>query len=195
MDPLRSRDYRGASGSNRQLRCDDNLGKPFNLDAAVKQSLLEYLSDVYRGTGQRVVLTIVLAALCSLTEGVGILLLIPGLQVAGVNLAGQGNVGKYANYIDAALRRVHLAPSIPLLLVSLLVVLSTRTVMVRMQTAAVVAVQQQIQLYLRERLHRAILEADWLFLCRNKSSDLIHVLTREVERTGAATILTLLLVG
>jgi hypothetical protein len=72
----------------------------------VKQSLLQYLAGLYGGTGRRLVLTIVLAALCSLTEGVGILLLIPGLQIAGVNLAGQGNAGKYADCIDAALRRV-----------------------------------------------------------------------------------------
>jgi ATP-binding cassette, subfamily C, bacterial len=140
-------------------------------------------------------MTISLAALCSLTEGVGILLLIPGLQVAGVNLQDQGSVGKYSRYIDAALQRVHLAPSISLLLFALLVVLSTRTIMVKMKMVMAGSVQQKIQVYLRERLHRAIIGADWVMLSRNKSSDLVHILTREVERIGTATAFTLMLAG
>jgi len=161
----------------------------------VKDSLLQYLSVLYRGTGRRLTVTIVLAALCSLTDGIGIVLLIPALQIAGVNLAGQGSLGRFAGTIDAALHRFDLTPSVPLLLLSLLLLLSARTVLVKMQTVAGTGVQLRIQVYLRERLHLAVLNADWLFLCRLKSSDLIHVFTGEVSRVGAATLFTLLLAG
>ena len=43
-------------------------------------------------TGWELILSIVLAALCSLTEGIGIVLLIPTLQISGLNLMGQGRV-------------------------------------------------------------------------------------------------------
>ena len=67
--------------------------------------------------------------------------------------------------------------------------------MMKMQTVAGSRVQQKIQAHLRERLHRAIVGADWLFLCRKKSADLVHVLTSEVERVGTATVYTLMLAG
>ncbi len=141
------------------------------------------------------IVTIVLAALCSLTEGIGILLLIPSLQVAGLNLVGEGSVGRYAVWIDSGLRWIHLSPSLPVLLFIFLILISTRTISVKLQMVTGATAQQKIQSYLRERLHRAIVGADWLFLCRRKSADLIHVLTREVERVGMATIFTLLLAG
>ena len=41
--------------------------------------------------------------LFSVTEGVGIALLLPTLQVAGFNLAGQGEAGRYAAMVAQAL--------------------------------------------------------------------------------------------
>jgi ATP-binding cassette subfamily C protein len=161
----------------------------------VNRELKQYFSTLHRGTGWRLIVTILLAALCSLTEGIGILLLIPSLQVAGLNLVGQGSVGKYAVWIDSGLRWLHLAPTLPVLLFIFLVLISTRTITVKLQMVTGATAQQKIQSYLRQRLHSAIVGADWLFLCRRKSADLIHVLTREVERVGMATIFTLLLAG
>ena len=161
----------------------------------MNRELKEYFSTLHRGTGWRLIVTIVLAALSSLTEGIGILLLIPSLQVAGLNLIGQGSVGKYAVWIDSGLRWIHLAPTLPVLLFIFLVLISTRTITVKLQMVTGATAQQKIQSYLRERLHSAIVGADWLFLSRRKSADLIHVLTREVERVGMATIFTLLLAG
>ena len=41
---------------------------------------------------------IAVAVLFSLTESVGIALLLPTLQVAGFNMAGQGEAGRYARH-------------------------------------------------------------------------------------------------
>jgi ATP-binding cassette subfamily C protein len=161
----------------------------------VNPVLREYISTLYKATGWRLLLSVLLAALCSLTEGIGILLLIPTLQLSGLNLMGQGRVQSYAAAIDAVLRRMHLNPSLPILLLIFMVLISARTLMLKLETVVGSEVQQEIQTYLRERLHRAIVSADWLFLCRKKSADLVHVLTSEVERTGTATVYALLLAG
>ena len=157
--------------------------------------LFEYLSTLYDAARWRLIVTILLAALCSLTEGVGILLLIPTLQVSGMSLTGQGKMQTYAAAIDVALRWVHLTPSLPVLLAIFLVLISTRTLIMKLQLVASSIVQQRMQVYQREHLHRAIVNADWLFLCRKKSADVVHVLTREVERIGTVTFLTQLLAG
>jgi ATP-binding cassette, subfamily C, bacterial len=161
----------------------------------VNPVLRKYISTLYKATGWRLLLSVVLAALCSLTEGIGVLLLIPTLQVSGLNLMGQGRVQSYAVAIDAMLRRMHLPPSLPILLLIFMALISARTLMQKLEMVVGSGVQQGIQVYLRERLHRAIVGADWLFLCRKKSSDLVHVLTSEVERIGMATVYTLLLAG
>ena len=162
---------------------------------SVKRVLRAYLATLYEATGRELILSIVLAALCSLTEGIGIVLLIPTLQISGLNLMGQGRVQSYATAIDAGLRAIHLTPTLPLLLSIFVVLICARTLLTKMQTVAGSRVQQQIEAHLRERLHRAIVGADWLFLCRKRSADLVHVLTAEVERVGTATAYALMLAG
>ncbi len=157
--------------------------------------LRAYLSTLYESTGWELVLSIVLAALCSLTEGIGIVLLIPTLQISGLNLMGQGKVQSYAASIEAGLRSIHLTPSLPLLLSIFVVLICARTLLTKMQTVTGSRVQQQFEAHLRERLHRAIVGADWLFICRKKSADLVHVLTAEVERVGTATVYALMFAG
>ncbi len=161
----------------------------------MNRTLRAYLSALYDATRWRLILTILLAALCSLTEGIGILLLIPTLQVSGMSLTGQGKMQSFAAAIDLMLRRMHLTPTLPVLLTIFLVLISARTIIMKLQIVAGARVQQRMQAHLRQRLHQAIVSADWLFLCRKKSADLVHVMTREVERVGNVTILTLLLAG
>ena len=105
-----------------------------------------------------------------------------------MNLTGQGKVQSYAVAIDADAAPDASDSFASVLLLIFLVLISARTLMQKLEMVVGSEVQQEIQAYLRERLHRAIVGADWLFLCRKKSSDLVHVLTREVERIGIATI-------
>jgi ATP-binding cassette subfamily C protein len=155
----------------------------------------DFLFTLYDATRWRLILSILLAALCSLTEGIGILLLIPTLQVSGMSLTGQGKMQSFAESIDVALSWLHLPPSLPVLLGIFLVLISARTVIMKLQMVAGSAVEQRVRLYVREQLHGAIVNADWLFLCRKKSADLVHALTGEIERIATVTVLTLLLAG
>jgi len=161
----------------------------------VRHSLRDYLARLYESARWRLVVTVLLAALCSLTEGVGIVLLIPTLQLAGMNIGGQGRLKDYAGAIDRALGWIGLNPSLPVLLTIFLLLVSARTLLLKLQMVAGAAVQQRLQVNMRERLHRAIVNADWLYLCRKKSSDLVHALTGEIDRIGIITTLTLMLAG
>jgi ATP-binding cassette subfamily C protein len=55
--------------------------------------------------------------------------------------------------------------------------------------------QQDVEHRLRRRLYRAIAEANWLFVCRNRASDFTHALTSEIDRVGMATSIILQLAG
>lgn len=149
-------------------------------------SLSKFAQTLAVAAGWRLALVVSIAAACSFTEGIGVVLLIPTLQAAGINLIGQGNVGRYAQVISLAFQRVGITPTLPILLLAFIVLVSTRTLMATLEVIAGSSVQQRFVRTLRERLYRSIASADWLFLCRKKSADLVHALTAEIERIGIA---------
>jgi ATP-binding cassette, subfamily C, bacterial len=136
-----------------------------------------------------------LTVLYSLTEGVGVALLLPTLQVAGLNLVGQGEAGRYAAIVSNTFVSIGLKPSLILLLGIFVMLVGARALLAQMQNVSRFVLQQDVEHHLRRRLYRAIANANWLFVCRNRASDFSHALTSEVDRTGGATGIILQLAG
>ncbi len=129
----------------------------------------------------------------SLTEGVGVLMLFPLLQVAGINLTNQGGAGRLARMAAAGFAAVGLKPSLPLLLVIFVVLIGLRTFLGRMQSDAMYLAEQHFEVGLRLRLYRAISRANWLYLSRARTSDFVHALSTELARAGQAAFDLMLL--
>ena len=138
---------------------------------------------------------IVVTVLFSLSEGIGFALLLPTLQVAGFNLTGQGEAGRYASIVSNALLRAGLNPSLILLLGIFVMLVGVRTVLGQIENVWTYAVQEQVEHHLRRKLYHAIAEANWLFVCRSRASDFTHALTSETNRVGEAANLALVFVG
>jgi ATP-binding cassette subfamily C protein len=136
-----------------------------------------------------------LTALYSLTEGIGFALLLPTLQVAGLNLGGQGEAGRYAAIVSGMFISIGLQPSLILLLGIFVMLVGARTLLGQMHNVWRYALQQDVEHHLRRRLYRAIAEANWLFVCRNRASDFTHALTSEIDRIGWTTNVILQLAG
>lgn len=150
-------------------------------------SVAKFVRTLIATSGWRLILVVCIATACSLTEGIGVVLLIPTLQAAGVNIGGQGNVGRFAHLIGQAFHRVGVTPTLPMLLLMFILLVSARTLMGTLEVVAGSSMQQRFVSVMRERLYRSLASADWLFLCRKKSADLVHALTSEIERIGFAT--------
>src|SRR5208283_4256038 len=131
----------------------------------------------------------------SLTEGFGILLLLPTLEAAGMNLTDQGAAGRYAFMIERAFSAVGVRPSLGILLAMLVALIALRAIVGRLQSVAMFAVEQQFVLDMRLQLYRAIANANWLFICRSRASDFTHALTGELDRVGQAAYETMLCCG
>ena len=136
-----------------------------------------------------------MSVLFSLTEGVGFALLPPTLQVAGFNMAGQGEAGRYATMVSNAFLALGMRPSLILLLGVFVMLVGGRTVLDKIQSVRMFAVQQDLEHHLRERIYHSIAEANWLFLCRSRASDFTHALTHEIYRVGIGTNLALVFAG
>src|SRR5262249_9114686 len=132
-----------------------------------------------------VALVLGLTACQSLAEGAGLLLLIPMLQLVGLEVQPGG--GRVAELMSAGFGALGLRPT--LLTVLRLYVLAFRAnpLWERWQTSAGYALQHELVFRLRQRLYRAIANADWLFFARSRSSDFTHALTTELDRVGLAT--------
>jgi len=160
-----------------------------------KTTLRDYLATLAQVSRWQLVGIVILSVLFSLTEGVGLALLLPTLQVAGFNMAGQGEAGRYATMVSNAFIAIGVRPSLILLLGVFVILVGARTVVDKIQSVWTYAVQQQLEHQLRQRIYRAIADANWLFVCRSRASDFTHALTHEVYRVGAGTNLALVLAG
>jgi ATP-binding cassette subfamily C protein len=163
--------------------------------SAPKSTLRVYLAMLVRVSRWHLVGVIVATVLFSLTEGVGFALLLPTLQVAGFNLTGQGEAGRYAAIVSHAFVAVGMRPSLTLLLGVFVMLVGARTVLGQIQAVWSYAVQQEVEDHLRRRIYRAIAGANWLFVCRSRTSDFTHALTHEVYRVGNGTMLALMFAG
>jgi len=143
--------------------------------------------DVTRTVGKRFAAVTVLAIVAGAAEGVGLLSLVPLLDLLGVTGAGGG-----ASSIGRALgTRVGLPGALALYVV----LIAAACLIIRARTIAGAALTADYVETLRSRLHAAALAMDWTVSSRIRQADLNHVIVGEVGRCGFAVDLTTRLIA
>lgn len=155
-------------------------------DCIIRHGAGAYLALLLRLLPGRVLATFALMACVGLTEWIGLVLLIPLLGLAGLDLGG-GAASRIADVAAYAISGIGLAPGLVTVLVLYTGIVSARAVLRRWQALAITDVQTRFVRHLRRRLLRAILHARWVFFSRQRASDCVHVLTGQVARVGHAT--------
>lgn len=139
---------------------------------------LRLLTEVPRS---RLAALLTLMVFVGLTEGIGILLLAPLLEI----LQAQSEPGTpLTRSLTAILRVGGFAPSpaIFLTIFFLLVVLRSAALYAREHLAA--SVQQQLVDQLRYRCFKSVLQADWRWITTRRQADHANLLLTEVSRVG-----------
>src|ERR1700678_1650152 len=159
--------------------------------AASKRPILEYASSLIRIARWQLLAAVLIMTFTSLTEGLGVALLFPILQVAGFNLANQGHVGHYTGEVRDLLVYSGLSPSLWLatLLMIFMLLMALRSLFSRVQSVLTFRTVLTYELALSRRLYQAIINPDWLCLVRRRSSDFPHALTAELARVATCTYL------
>jgi ATP-binding cassette subfamily C protein len=153
----------------------------------VKKKLTAFVRCLLGIGRARLALVLALTVLYSLTEGIGIALLLPLLQVAGLPLGAEGKLGRYARAVAGVFHAVGLQPTLLVLLVTFAALIGTRALLGQSQHVMVYAVREKFGVLMRRRLYQAIGNANWQFLLRAHSADLTHALTAEIERVEDAS--------
>lgn len=130
-------------------------------------------------------LTLLLLAAEGLTEGIGLLLLIPLLALVGLPV----ETGPPATF-EETIRSVFTALGIPLslgwVLLAFLLVMGIRALLRRWATVSTAALEGEFTLRLQQRLYEAVFSAGWISLVRERIPELTHALTIDVDRVGEA---------
>jgi ATP-binding cassette, subfamily C, bacterial len=163
----------------------------FAPSATARRPFFQYLSSLMQIARWQLFTAVLIMTFTSLTEGLGVALLFPILQVAGFNLANQGHVGHYTGEVRALLVRSGLRPTLWLatLLLIFMLLMALRSLFSRVQSVLTFRTALSYELALGRRLYQAVINADWLFLVRRRSSDFTHALTAELSRVATCTYL------
>ncbi len=157
--------------------------------------LRHYLSSLIAYAPVRVSLAWVLLLAVGMTEGIGLLLLVPLLNLLGII---DGNSS--SNFLSRWLEQGFTAVGAPLNLINILIfyvtLVTLRALLLRYRDTNLALLRQEFVDHLRTGLYQAIGYSSWLYLSRKRTSDYNHVLTSDINRVVAGTqSLLQLLVG
>lgn len=153
----------------------------------------DYLQTLYHHTRTRLPLALGLLLAVSLTEGIGLMLLLPLLTTVGMETSTTLN-----NPIATSVHTLFTRLNIPFALVSILAVffllILLRAMLTYWRDTYLLTVQLEFVDTLRAQLHTAFGKAHWSFLMKQRSSDFAHVLTNDIARIGFGTYVFLQMV-
>jgi len=143
----------------------------------------KYITDLTRLMPEKSVFVLVLMVIVSLTEGIGLLLLVPLLQLVGLDVQ-QGALGQIAGYISLFFSYIGIKPTLGIVLVIYVIIISVNALFYKLQATKSSEIQYEFAAYLRKRLFNSVTGSNWLFFTQKRSSDFAHALTYEIERIG-----------
>ena len=142
-------------------------------------------------------LTVATALAGSLTEGVGLALLLPLLSAAGMNFSG----ASVASRLSGASQRLLAGAGVPhglwlpAVLGVFLATVALRSMLRRGQTMMNFTTTTRAHLALSRRVYESVVRAQWGFLVRQRAGRLTHLLTGELRKVEDAISLLLSLIS
>lgn len=126
-------------------------------------------------------------------EGTGLLLLLPLLASIGLAM-DDGLTGRLAGFIGTSFAALGLQPTLLTVLAIFLIVSTCQALLYRTYLLLNPSLEQQVVLALRKRLYAAIVRVEWSYFIGQRTNDLVHAVTSEIDRTGSAVyqLLTLM---
>jgi len=152
-----------------------------------------YLLAVCRYARGKAVVSLALLIALGLAEGVGLLMIIPLLQLIGFgSTAGSGGI---TAFIGRLLTLVGLPLTLPAILGVYVVLVASCAVASRFRDVLNAKIVQGFTHFLRNDLYEDLTRVDWLSFTRTRAADITHVLTAGMEMVGFGIQQLLMLVS
>lgn len=135
--------------------------------------------------GARLWLAVTLLMLIGVLEGSGLLMLVPLLHAIGLDHGGQ-SFG-LPNSVAALLEKNRLGGALPTLLATLVTIKAAQACLRAWSGTLNLKIETDFVCFLRDRFYRAMIQANWLYLTRQRNSDLTQTLLVELTTVGFGT--------
>ena len=155
--------------------------------------LTHYIKTLFQYAGIRTWISLSLMVLLGLTQGVGLLMLIPFLRLIG--LGGGEDPGGLAAHIGNAFAWTGLPLTMPSILSVYVGIVAAHAMVTRYREVLNTKIIYGFTQVLRNSLYQALCRTEWLCFLRTRGSDVTHVLTSDLQRVGFATQQLLQLAG
>lgn len=132
-------------------------------------------------TGRELALLGLLALLCSLTEGLGLILLVPILQA----VSGPGEIAG-SDPVSRLWRALDLPADLSVLLLLFVALIALRALLLQARTLTEMRLREQATARLRERVFGVLLKAGWRHLARLNGGEALAAVMGLVDQTGFA---------
>ena len=131
---------------------------------------------------RRVAMLVALSVAGSLTEGLGLMMLVPILD----RVTASASPGGFAARFDAVWRALGLPLRLDALLIGFVVLIVLRSAIVQLRAVAEARLQIAVADRQRDRLFGAIVAASWRTVAEVRQSELLSALLNTVDRIGVA---------
>lgn len=150
------------------------------------QHILYFLKQIHVYSGKILYINMFAMMGISLLEGVGILLLVPMLNMSGLVNLGVGKIPIVGDMFSL-LERIPSSIALPFILIIYVLIVIGQNVLNRQITVKNAIIQHGFLRHVRLDTYRLLLHANWAFYIKKRKSDLINLLTAEIARASAGT--------
>ena len=130
----------------------------------------------------------------SLTEGVGLLMLVPMLRLVGVSL-GEGATDALARRLETVLRGMGIEPTLVGVLAVVVALVAARAAVQWLLAVRASALEARVVGRLRERLFAAVVQMPWARFTGERPAALVHALGPQVDDVHSALLILMQVVS
>jgi ABC-type multidrug transport system fused ATPase/permease subunit len=161
----------------------------FKTGGYIMNQLLYFFKRLYILSGTILYLNIIGMVLIGLLEGIGIFLLIPLIGLTGILDVGY----EYSaiNWLYNTFKEMPQTLGLIIALGAYVFLIIAQSYFQRNQTILNTKIQQNFIRHLREETYKSILQAKWSFFLKKKKTDLINLMSLELNRVAGGTTMFL----
>ncbi len=130
---------------------------------------------------------IALSIVVTVTEGIGVLLLLPMLEAAGIETR-TSSIESITTQVKQMLGWFEVRPTVPAVLALFLFAMILHEIVSRIRRVVIARLHARIAATMRSTLFAAVARTRWAFFSAERQAGVVKALTLDVERTVSATL-------
>lgn len=155
--------------------------------------LRQYITALFHYAGTKAWLSLGMTVFIGLTQGIGLVMIIPFLSIIGIG--GSDNSNTIVKGTAYVINAVGIPANIYSVLAIYLILISVHAVITRYYEVLNTRIVNGFTQHLRNTLYELFCHVDWLTFLRTRNSDITHLLTADLQRVSFATQQLFQLIG